>query len=112
MRISVSILVPMMWPTEAMKKLAAASTRRRNKYSAPILRTTPTVREAKSLMPALVTYRTSMGSTSSHTVVRAAQNKSKKSTALYLAKYGMNLRISPLGRLVFFVCKIPPQIIS
>ena len=66
--------------------MAAASTRRRNRYRAPILRTTPTVREARSLIPALVTYRTSMGSTSSHTVVSAAQNRSKNKTALYFLK--------------------------
>ena len=85
-RMSVSILVPIMCPMEAIKKLAAASTTRKNRYSTPILITTSTVREARSLMPALVTYRTSMGSTSSHTVVRAAQNRSKNSTHLYFLK--------------------------
>ena len=86
MRISVSILAPIIWPMEALKKVAPASTKQRNRYSAPIFMTICKVREARSLMPISVTYRISSGRVSSQTVVSAAQNRSNTITHTYFLK--------------------------
>ena len=55
-------------------------------------------------MPMSVSCSTISGSASSHTVVIAAQNKSKIRIHLYFTKYGAKRRINPFGRLFCCVC--------
>ena len=104
---SVSMRAPMMWPMEARKKVAPASTRHKNRYRPPIFNTTCRVSAAKLLMPMSVTYRTSRGSVSSHKVVSAAQNRSNTSTQTYFLKYGRNRTTRPFRRF-FWLSSIFP----
>ena len=73
-----------------------------------MLSTKETVSDAGSTVAFSVMEDTISGSASSHTVVRAAQHRSKATVFLYLEKYGMNRLI----RVEVFMAFPPYQIIA
>ena len=66
---------------------------RSTRYSTASLPTVATVSTTEGSVAALVRYRMMEGSTISHKVVMAAQNKSKSRMPLYRIRYGRNREI-------------------
>ena len=78
-----------------------------SRYTPPMVSTKETVSDAGSTVALSVMEDTISGSANSHTVVSAAQHRSKTTVFLYLEKYGRNR----LSRVEVFMAFPPYYII-